>query len=70
MVLRTNNSIRLISEMEADFFLSRVGPPPPPFRYMYKHVWPSDESLTNYVAPLWVQVGQLWFNIRDIKIIQ
>lgn len=29
LVLRKNSSIRLISEMETEFFLSRVGPTPP-----------------------------------------
>jgi len=25
---------------------------------MYTQVWPSGKSLTNYVAPLWIEVGQ------------
>ena len=64
-VLGTNSSIRLISEMETEFFLRRVGTPPH-FRYMYKHVWPSGESLTYFVALLWDQIGQTWFNISFI----
>ena len=39
--------------------------PPSPFQYTYTNVWPSDESLTNYVALLWVQVGHpcLWYQM-------
>jgi len=33
-------------------------PLPVAFRYMYTQGWPSDESLTNYVALLWVEVSQ------------
>jgi len=39
-------------------------PPTPRFLYTCTQVWPSGESLKNYVAILWVQVLQLWTTVR------
>ena len=32
--------------------------PLPTFRYIYTQVRPSEETITNYVALLWIEVGQ------------
>ena len=66
-MLLLNCALKLVEEIILNLpslitgFQGLSPPPPPPFRNVYKKVLPSGEPLKNYLALLWLEVGQPWF---------